>query len=325
MEAIACLRVIAVASAFVAAAIAFPKVISGFRRARAARRLERTAIAEEGNLLGRVLRNGVAPATDVARVLLLNGHIAGYFEDVRWFFCQRGYVTDAARAGGVVIVASASILIAGWVVSSSPIFGIAAASCLIAALGIAARQLREREVEQMREMLPDMLHALSACFHVGYTLLQSFKRLSHELRGPLASLFKRAASDLETGRSAVEALQHMREESALEELAFVTAALEIQHQTGGSLQKVIDSACESIEGELALRRTLRVQTAQARLSMRVVTVMPFVLIAVFSLISPGFLSPFFSSWLGVAVLCVALGMQVAGVLVVRRLLDVKES
>ena len=53
--------------------------------------------------------------------------------------------------------------------------------------------------------------------------------------------------------------------------------------------------------------------------------MPFILIAVFSLISPGFLTPFFSSGLGLAVFCVATGMQLAGVLIVRRLLDVGEA
>jgi tight adherence protein B len=198
------------------------------------------------------------------------------------------------------------------------------AVCVLIGLGIAAHQSRERHVEEMRESVPDMLHAMSACFHVGYSLLQTFKHLASEIQGPLGKLFEKAASDLETGRTATEALQRMRENSALPELAFVTAALEIQHQTGGSMQKIIDSACESIEGELALRRSLRVQTAQARLSMRVVTIMPFVLIAVFSLVSPGFLSPFFSSPLGVAVFCVAMGMQLAGVLIVRRMLKVKE-
>ena len=325
MEAIGFLRMTAVAAAFAAAAFALPVAVSGIRRARVAKRLETTAMMGGGGLLGRVLRNGIEPATGIARSLRRNGRVAGYFEDVRWFACHWGYVTDADRAGGVVIVAALTVLISGWLVGFSPVFGAAAASCLVAALGIAARQAREREAEQMREALPDMLHALSACFHAGYSLLQSFKHLSRELQGPMAGLFSRAASDLETGRSAVDALQRMRNESSLSELAFVTAALEIQHQTGGSLQKVIDSACESIEGELALRRTLRVQTAQARLSMRVVTVMPFVLIAIFSLISPGFLAPFFSSWLGLTVLCIAMGMQLAGVLAVRRLLDVKES
>ena len=76
------------------------------------------------------------------------------------------------------------------------------------------------------------------------------------------------------------------------------------------------------ESELELLRSLKVQTAQAKLSARVVTVMPFILVGLFSLMSPGFLSPFFESLPGMVMLAVALLMEAAGVLVVRRMLKV---
>lgn len=80
-------------------------------------------------------------------------------------------------------------------------------------------------------------------------------------------------------------------------------------------------ARESVESEIDLARSLKVQTAQAQLSARIVTAMPFVLIALFSLMSPGFLSPFFESMAGMALLAAALVMQVAGVVLVHRMLD----
>ena len=75
-------------------------------------------------------------------------------------------------------------------------------------------------------------------------------------------------------------------------------------------------------GLLALRRSLRVQTAQAKLSARVVAIMPFLLVAAFSLASPDFLSPFFASPLGIGLLTLAIVMQVAGIILVRRALAV---
>ncbi len=50
--------------------------------------------------------------------------------------------------------------------------------------------------------------------------------------------------------------------------------------------------------------------------------MPFILVGLFSLMSPGFLSPFFESLPGMVMLAVALLMEAAGVLVVRRMLKV---
>ena len=324
METVDIVRIISVASAFIAASLAVPEAFALLRRARATKHVEQTAIAGEGGLLARLLRNGIDPATTLVGRLCRNARVGAYCKDLCFLAWRRGYETSPERVGGIAFLSAVACIPLGWVATASPVFGTVSAACVLIGLGIAAHQSRERRIEEMREAVPDMLHAMSACFHVGYSLLQTFKHLATEIRGPLGALFEKAASDLETGRTATEALQRMRENSALPELSFVTAALEIQHQTGGSMQKIIDSACESIEGELALRRSLRVQTAQARLSMRVVTIMPFVLIAVFSLVSPGFLAPFFSSPLGVAVFCVAMGMQLVGVLIVRRLLDVGE-
>jgi tight adherence protein B len=78
-----------------------------------------------------------------------------------------------------------------------------------------------------------------------------------------------------------------------------------------------------VESELELARNLKVQTAQARLSSSIVTWMPFILVAIFSFVSPGFLSPFFESLAGIALLVVALLMQAAGVFSVRHMLKVE--
>ena len=78
-----------------------------------------------------------------------------------------------------------------------------------------------------------------------------------------------------------------------------------------------------VKDTLSLRRSLRVQTAQAKLSARIVVVMPFILVAAFSLVSPDFLMPFFTSVFGYALLGLALVMQVAGIVLVRRALSVE--
>ena len=89
------------------------------------------------------------------------------------------------------------------------------------------------------------------------------------------------------------------------------------------MAQVLNAARETVESELALERSLRVQTAQAKLSARIVTVMPFLLIALFSLASNDFLAPFFTSIAGMAMLALAFSMQVAGFLLVRHMLKVE--
>ena len=140
---------------------------------------------------------------------------------------------------------------------------------------------------------------------------------------PVGVLFRRAAHLLETGGSTREALSVFQGRNSVPELAFVSVALDVQHQTGGSMERVLDAARETVEGELELTRSLRVQTAQAKLSARIVSVMPIVLVALFSLVSEDFLGPFFSSFAGMALLCIAVAMQVAGIVSVRHMLKVE--
>ena len=325
METVSFLRAMSVVAGFAAASLAVPELVGAIRRVRAAWRADAITAAGTSAPAARLLRNGVPFGTDVARAASRLPGVHALLADMCWLAQSRGYETDEYRFGGIVVLAAAIAVPIGFAISSSIAFGLMFPACCVGGFALYARQKRERQLEDVRESVPDMLRTMSACFRSGYSLLQTFRHLAVEAKGPLRPLFQRAASDLETGRTASDALRCLREESTLREFAFLTAALEIQHQTGGSMQSIIDSACDSVEGELALRRSLRVQTAQARLSMRVVTLMPFVLMAVFSLVSPEFLAPFFSSGLGIALFCAAMGMQVTGVLVVRRMLNVKEG
>ncbi|MEG0324450.1 MAG: type II secretion system F family protein, partial [Raoultibacter sp.] len=214
------------------------------------------------------------------------------------------------------------IVVAGTLLGASPVFGIAAAACFAVAGYFVVERYKDKRAEQMRESVPDVLRSMGVCFHAGFTLLQTFRQIATEIEGPLGSLFSRAAHELETGISAEEVLVSFRDQASIPELSFVAVALKVQHDAGGSMAAILDAARDSVQGEIELKRSLKVQTAQAKLSARVVTALPFVLIALFSLITEDFLAPFFSSAVGLILLAVAVAMQVTGVLIVRGMLNV---
>lgn len=221
-----------------------------------------------------------------------------------------------------LILATLLAFMVGGVLTGSLTFGIAI-GCVtfIGAISFARNRFAKRNIA-MREEIPEALRTLAMSFRSGHSLPQVLSDSSRECKGYLAYLFSVASDRIEMGATPEEALAVMRGNDRVPELSFVAVALDIQHQSGGRIALVLESAMDSIEGELKLARSLRVQTAQAKLSASIVTIMPFILIALFSLFSPDFLSPFFSSPLGMAVLAIALIMQLSGVLIVRRMLNV---
>lgn len=236
---------------------------------------------------------------------------------------EKGLASTIEGIVSLLMVAALVVIGAGWLIAGSPVFGIALAGAAVVGFCSAVKTQSERRAAALRDEIPDALRSLGVCFRAGLSLMQTLRQTAQEMKGPLGALFQSAALLLNAGGTASEALAVFRQRSDVPELAFVAVALDVQHRSGGSVAHVLDAARESVEGEIELATSLRVQTAQAKLSARIVTLMPFVLVALFSFMSPGFLDPFFGSLPGMLLLSAALLMQVAGVLLVRRMLDVE--
>lgn len=181
----------------------------------------------------------------------------------------------------------------------------------------------EKRILNLRNSVPDTLRSMSTCFGAGYTIFQTFSHISNESSGAIKNLFGRCTHILQTGGSVSSSLDYLKNFDEVPELGFLAVALDVQHQTGGSIKPVIESAKDMVENKLELMRMLQVQTAQAKLSARIVMILPFALIAIFSIISPGFLTPFFTSVFGFILLLIACLMQAGGIILVKKMLNVE--
>lgn len=274
-------------------------------------------------LFAYVLRNGVESFDGVAKWMESWGVLGDALSDAVRLAQRRGLVASARSVAStfcLVLVVASLLCVA---LSRSPLAGILVPVFLALAASAFLAHEKEREQEALREQVPDALRCMEACLHAGLSLPQAFAEVAAEVPSPAKESFARVSHDLELGYSMDEALARFHRLSGLPELGFVAMTLDVQYVCGGSATPILRSAEDSVAHGLDLRRSLRVQTAQARLSAQVVSIMPFFLLALLSLISPGFLNPFFADTQGVAVLALAIAMQVAGVLLVRRMLAVE--
>lgn len=270
-----------------------------------------------------LVRNGVGIMRPAARLALRSAKVRATGENVLAAAEGRGFAATEESVLSLVLAAMLVVGVGGAALTAAPICGVALAFCVAAACAVCAKSSEDKRRERMREAVPDALRSMAVCFRSGQSLLQTMQQVGAATKGPVGALFQCAVHLLETGGSTREALSVFQGRNSVPELAFVSVALDVQHQTGGSMERVLDAARETVEGELELTRSLRVQTAQAKLSARIVSVMPIVLVALFSLVSEDFLGPFFSSFPGMALLCIAVAMQVAGIVSVRHMLKVE--
>jgi tight adherence protein B len=311
---------LAMATAFLCAAIVFSTVGRWVRgRMRGSRMMER---AGSGGLGHRLIRNGLGCFKPCVRWLLRKKSAASFCERVRRMLDDRGFASSLESIASLLCAFCMGLFALG-AARGSWALGIALPVVGVAAISARTSSSAESRDELIRDGLPDALRAMSSCFHAGFTVQQTFGQLEREASGPVGALFGHLARSLETGAFLQEALACLKRESGVSELSFVAVALEVQHRTGGSMQHVLDSTCDSLESELELRRSLRVQTAQARLSARVVTGVTIGLVVIMALLSDGFLDAFFGSAVGLAMLALAIAMQVIGIVAVRKMLHVE--
>lgn len=187
---------------------------------------------------------------------------------------------------------------------------------------ILGKAREKRRIEELQRGMPEVLRLLCIALESGSSLVMALRYAADNCDEPLAGELKRTVWDLEAGQGFDEALEKLRARTGGSEFAYLAVAMEIQHQSGGSLTTILENVSALLQQSVKLKEDLRTKTAQGRLSSRIVALMPFVLLGILSIFSPGYLVEFLASPLGVCLFALAILLEVVGVLLVRRALAI---
>ena len=153
----------------------------------------------------------------------------------------------------------------------------------------------------------------------GQTLAQAVEYVGTHERGPAAEPFGRLSLRLRCGLGTEEALGLLAAELEAPGVELLATALVVSHRTGSPLRELLTRSARLVERQGEFQRLLAVKTAQVRLSVRIVCALPLALVLLLALISPdfqrGLLTP-----AGLASVLVALAMDAAALLIIRKLM-----
>ena len=135
----------------------------------------------------------------------------------------------------------------------------------------------------------------------------------------VAEPFARASLRLRCGVPAEAALKQLAAEMDAPGVDLMATALAISQRTGSPLRELFQRSALLVEQQGEFHRMLQVKTAQVRLSVRIVCVLPVGLVVLLSLISPDFRQGLHTT-AGIACLLVGATMDAAALLLIRRIL-----
>lgn len=176
------------------------------------------------------------------------------------------------------------------------------------ALDIAVDRRRRRFEEQ----LPDVLAMLAGSLRGGWGVQQAIALAAQEAPEPSAAELKRVETETRLGMPLERSLDAMAVRMDSADFASVVTAVAIQREVGGNLAEVLDVVGRTIREREAVRRQLRALTAEGRLSAYILIALPFLVFAMLMIINPGYLVPFLTTSVGLALLALAVFLLVVG-------------
>ena len=173
------------------------------------------------------------------------------------------------------------------------------------------------------EHLPDALELMSRALSAGHAFSESLQMVSQEMPEPIAAEFHKTYEEQNLGLSLKLALENLMERIPLLDLRMCVTAVLIQRETGGNLGEILEKVAYTIRERFRIMGDLKTLTTSSRLSAWLLCALPiFVAIAV-TFMNPDYMAVLWKDPRGHYLIAAALFMQVTGMLIVRKILNIK--
>ncbi|MFM0612655.1 type II secretion system F family protein [Paraburkholderia nemoris] len=184
------------------------------------------------------------------------------------------------------------------------------------------RRKRAKRVLQLERQLPDAADLISRALRAGHSFPAALGMVGEELPDPLGGEFALVFDEINYGVSMNDALLNMVNRVPVEDLRYFVIAVLIQREAGGNLAEILGSISSIIRERLKLLGKVRVLSAEGRLSAWILGVLPFAILALLSLLNPGYISVFWKDSAGVQLATGALTMMLFGIVWMRKIVRI---
>lgn len=182
---------------------------------------------------------------------------------------------------------------------------------------------RQKYVEQIEAQLPDALDLMVRALQSGHAFTSALQMTALESKNPIRDELRTVFDEINLGTSVQVAMSHLAQRVASKEMRYFVVAVLIQSETGGNLGDVLRSTATLIRERQKIAGVVRVLSAEGRISAWILALMPFVLAVLMYLVNPEFMALLWREDMGVVMLGVSLGLMVAGVFWMSRLVRIK--
>jgi tight adherence protein B len=227
----------------------------------------------------------------------------------------------AIRVGELLAGVVIGIGIAAFVgtVIAGPLLGAIFAVFAAIVPWVVVSKLAAKRIGKIEAQLPDLLMILASSLRAGHSFLQALDTATKEIGDPAAGELGRTLAEIRLGRNVGDALDALAVRIGSQDLGWAVTAIEIQRKVGGNLAEVLETVARTIRERETLRRQVKVLSAEGRLSVTILTVLPFLLALYLMAVNPEYLAVLTGTPIGVLLIIGALTLMGVGYVWMRKI------
>ncbi|HEY5404063.1 MAG TPA: type II secretion system F family protein [Pyrinomonadaceae bacterium] len=215
----------------------------------------------------------------------------------------------AAMAAGVLTQSIVMMIAAGLLIATLPILYVLFK--------------RKQRLNKFLELLPDALDLVSRALSAGHAFSESLHMVATEMPEPIAGEFQKTYEEQNLGLSLKLALENLTQRIPLLDLKMCVTAIMIQRETGGNLAEILEKVAYTIRERFRIMGDLKTLTTSSRMSAWLLCGLPIAVSLVITIMNPEYMSVLWKDPRGHLLIAIALFMQLTGMLIVRKILNIK--
>ncbi|MBE8162383.1 MAG: hypothetical protein HAW63_00135 [Bdellovibrionaceae bacterium] len=157
----------------------------------------------------------------------------------------------------------------------------------------------------------------------GLSVPQSMDRVIKNIPGPLAQEFNLILNKNRLGMPLEQSLEEFSERVPTPDIQMFTSSINILKQTGGNLGVTFETIVDTIRDRQKIEKKIQSLTAQGLVQGRILTAIPFVLMAIIGGINPEFMKPLFTTPVGWGLLLLIIVLVVIGSTMIKKIVNIK--
>ena len=238
---------------------------------------------------------------------------------------QSGQSISPSKLLGVSCLTSVGAFVLGWKLH----FISAELSALVlGSLGGAIPLLvilrkRRKAIDEFEKQFPEALDFVSRSMRAGHGFSIALEMLAADSPDPLGSAFRRVSNDLQLGSPLDVALHKLLALVPTVDVRFFVSAVLLQQETGGNLGEILSKLASIIRERFRLRGTVKAVSAHGRITGMVLVLMPVAVTLIMLATSPKYLTDLAADNLGRKLIYGAIGGQILGYLVIKKIINIK--